>query len=168
MSSLVHWDNIDRIIMLFRRYHSPLSWEANFQRISKITKDNKLRQFFFKLLHRITVAKRELKRFKITVDDQCSICSSQDSILHTFLDCCTKSSFYTDIVKWFNKVSNLKLTLPNEQILFHIKEEKCKLTNAQERRLDILLLYTKYYLHTCKTRSKTPKFVELQRKIEWQ
>lgn len=40
--------------------------------------------------------------------------------------------------------------------------------NAQECRLDILLLYTKYYLYTCKTLSKMPNFVELQRKIEWQ
>ena len=120
-----------------------VSWKANFEKIYKITKDNKLRQFLFKLLHRITVTKRELKRFKITVDDQCSsLCSSQDSILHIFLDCSTTSSFYNDIVKWFNNVSNLKLTPPNEQILFHIKEEKCKLTNAQERRLDMLLLYT--------------------------
>ena len=100
-----------------------VSWKANFQKIYKITKDNKLRQFLFKLLHRITVTKRELKRFKITVDDQCSLCTSQDSILHTFLDCSTTSSSYNDIVKWFNNVSNLKLTPPNEQILFHIKEK---------------------------------------------
>ena len=51
-----------------------VSWKANFQKIYKITKDNKLRQFLFKLLHRITVTKRELKRFKITVDDQCFLC----------------------------------------------------------------------------------------------
>ena len=31
-----------------------VSWKANFQKIYKITKDNKLRQFLFKLLHRIT------------------------------------------------------------------------------------------------------------------
>ena len=50
------------------------------------------------------------------------------------------------------------------------KDEKCKLTNAQECRLDtcILLLYTKYYLYTCKMLFKTPNSVELQRKIEWQ
>ena len=111
---------------------------------------------------------RELKRFKITVDDQCTQCSSQDSILHTFLDCPITSSIHTDILKWFNNVSNLKLTSLNEQILFHVKDKKFKLTNAQECRLDILLLYTKYYLYTCKTLFKTPSSVELRRKIEWQ
>ena len=34
-----------------------VSWKANFQKIYKITKDNKLRQFLFKLLHRITFTK---------------------------------------------------------------------------------------------------------------
>ena len=123
-----------------------VSRKANFQKIYKVTKGNKLRQFLFKLLHRITVTKRELKRFKITADDQCTQCSSQDSILHTFLDCPITSSIYTDILKWFNNVSKLKLTPLNEQILLHVKEEKCKLTNAQERRLDFLLLYPKYYI----------------------
>ena len=102
-----------------------VSWKANFQKIYKITKDNKLRQFLFKLLHRITVVtKRELRRFKITADDQCNQCSSQDSILHTFLDCPITSSVYTDILKWFKNVSNLKLTPLNKQILFHIKDKK--------------------------------------------
>lgn len=92
----------------------------------------------------------------------------QDSIHHTFWDCSTTSSIYTDILKWLNNVSNLKLTPLNEQILLHTKDEKCKLMNAQDRRLDILLLYTKYYLYTRKTLFKTPNSVELQRKIEWQ
>ena len=110
----------------------------------------------------------KFSRFKITADDQFTPCPSQDSILHTFLDCPVTSSIYTDILKWFNTVSNLNLIPLNEQILFHIKDEKCKLTNAQEHRLDLLLLYTKYYLYTCKTLFKMPNSVELQRKIEWQ
>ena len=148
--------------------NSFVAWQTNFQKIYKITKDNKLRQLLFKFLHRITVTKRELQRFEITADDQCTQCPSQDSILHTFLDCPVTSSFYTDILKWFNAVSNLNLIPLNEQILFHIKDEKCKLTNTQERRLELLLLYTKYYLYTCKTLFKMPNSVELQRKIEWQ
>ena len=122
----------------------------------------------FKLLHRITFTKRELKRFKITADDQCTQCSKQDSILHTFLHCPVTFSICTDILNRFNNVSNLNLTPLNEKILFHIKDENCKLTNAQERRLDILLLYTEYYLYTCKMLFKTPNSLELQRIIEWQ
>ena len=97
------------------------------------------------------------------MDDQYTQCSSQDSILHTFLDRPVMSPMYTDFLKWFNNMSNLNLIPLDEQILFHLKDKKCKLTNAQERRLD-LLLYTKYNIYTC----KTPISVELPRRIEWQ
>ena len=43
-------------------------------------------------------------------------------------------------------MGNLNLIPLNEQILFHLKDNKtCKLTNAQERRLDPILPYMKYY-----------------------
>ena len=50
----------------------------------KITRDNKLRQFYFKLLHRILVTNQELKRFGITDCDKCVMCGKNDSIEHAF------------------------------------------------------------------------------------
>ena len=48
----------------------------------KITWDNKLRQFCFKLLHRIVVTNKELKRFGIADYRKCVMCSENDSIEH--------------------------------------------------------------------------------------
>ena len=79
--------------------------------------------FLFKLPHWITVTKRELKRLKITLDDLYTQCSSQDSTLHTFLDCPVMSSMYTDILKWFNNMSSLNVIPLNEQILFHLRDK---------------------------------------------
>jgi len=39
----------------------------------KVTRDNKLREFYFKLLHRILVTNRELNRFGITDCQMCSV-----------------------------------------------------------------------------------------------
>ena len=41
-------------------------WKKKFQNIPHLSADNKLRQFSFKLFHRILVTKKELKRFKIS------------------------------------------------------------------------------------------------------
>ena len=41
--------------------NSFLDWRRNFTRIYQITEDNKLRQFLFKILHRIIITKKELK-----------------------------------------------------------------------------------------------------------
>ena len=81
-------------------------WRCKFANIYQITKDNKLRQFLFKILHSIIVTKRELKTFNITGDDQCNLCSKTDSILHTFLECDETISVYSNTLKWFNDMHN--------------------------------------------------------------
>ena len=143
-------------------------WKNNFAKIYRITKENKLRQFLFKLLHKVIVTKKELKKFKITSDDRCSLCSNQDSITHTFAECPETKSIYTTILSWFNNINNLNVTPSVEQILFHLTEAESRLTDAQERRLDLLFLCAKQYIYACKTFLKTPNVNELKRKIETQ
>ena len=52
----------------------------------QINRENKLREFHFKFLHRIAVTKKELCRFGIIDDSECLYCGEQDSIEHTFSD----------------------------------------------------------------------------------
>ena len=46
----------------------------------------KLKEFQFKLIHRIVVTKKELSRYGIKTDDECLYCGEHDSIDHTFKD----------------------------------------------------------------------------------
>ena len=62
------------------------NWVNCIQNNYKITRDNKLRQFYFKLLHRILVTNKELKRFGIT-DSQHEIPN-----LRIFNSCVKKAS----------------------------------------------------------------------------
>ena len=66
--------------------NSFLDWRSNFTKIFQITKDNKLRQFLFKILHRIIITKKELKKLNIASDDHCNLCSKTDSTIDTFLE----------------------------------------------------------------------------------
>ena len=63
------------------------SWEQSFNTIYKSIKDNKLREFGYKILRRILVTNKELKKFKISNDDLCDQCKTPDSLEHTFLQC---------------------------------------------------------------------------------
>ena len=63
------------------------SWEQSFNTIYKSIKDNKLREFGYKILRRILVTNKELKKFKISNDDLCDQCKTPDSVEHTFLQC---------------------------------------------------------------------------------
>ena len=49
--------------------------------------DNKLREFGYKILHRIVVTNKKLKKFKIRNDGFCDQCKNPDSLEHTFLQC---------------------------------------------------------------------------------
>ena len=78
------------------------SWESAVASTYKITSDNKLRQFSFKLLHRVLVTKKELKIFGIANDEKCEICNELDSIEHTFLDCPEFLKLLDASLQWFN------------------------------------------------------------------
>ena len=78
------------------------NWMHCMQSNYKITWDNKLRQFCFKLLHRIVVTNKELKRFGITDDRKCVMCSENDSIEHAFYECQSFKKLCDESLQWFN------------------------------------------------------------------
>ena len=148
--------------------NSFLDWRSNFTKIYQITKDNKLRQFLFKILHRIIITKKELKKFNIASDDHCNLCSRTVSIMHTFLECDVSLSLFSSTIKWFNDIHKLNVNPSVEQILFNLTDEIAPLTSIQKRRLDLLLLSMKHYLYSCKVFSKNPNMSELQTKLQMQ
>ena len=77
--------------------------DSFFRRVRCISRDNKLREFYFKLLHRIVVTRRELHFFGLEKDPLCIYCQENDSIFHTFCNCHWSKEFYSEVIKWFNK-----------------------------------------------------------------
>ena len=93
----------DFYCLLIRKIHTvsqtgPMKWnsitrldenvgEKIFTSLKNICKVTKLKEFQFKLIHRIVVTKKELHRYGIKADDECLYCGEKDSIEHTFLNC---------------------------------------------------------------------------------
>ena len=74
-------------------------------RVKNICRDNKLREFYFKLLHRIVVTKRELFTYCIAENQEnalCPYCRQNDLIIHTFCNCHWTKWFFSEVIKWFN------------------------------------------------------------------
>ena len=93
------------------------SWEQSFNTIYKSIKDNKLREFGYKILRRILVTNKELKKFKISNDDLCDQCKTPDSLEHTFLQCPVNVNFFHEILSSFNVSHNTLINLSPEQTL---------------------------------------------------
>lgn len=86
-----------------------------------VCKDNKLREFYFKPLHRIVVTKKELFLFGKAEDAKCPYCEMNDSIILTFHSCNWSQLFFLEVIKWFNKENVTSVGLSPTELIFGMK-----------------------------------------------
>ena len=147
------------------------SWKQSFQKIYKTTFNNKLREFAFKIVHKILLTNKELKRFKIKSEDICSQYMNPDSLEHTFLECPVNVKFHQEILSWFNTFNSIQINLSAEQILFQ-NYSLPAINDDLQRQLDLLILFTKKNIYSCKLKEinlSNSQFIyklKLQWKIE--
>ena len=145
-------------------------WGKKFSFIYKSTKDNKLRQFSFRLLHRITMTKKDLFKFRLVEDEACTLCLLPDSIEHTFLHYTVTTAFYSKAISWFNHENDTHITLSSKQVTFNDIPRLTHLTDYLRRRLHLFVIILKHYIYACKCLDKKPNMQEFQRKVilQWQ
>ena len=144
-------------------------WGENFSFIYESTKDNKLRQFLFRLQHRIIMTKKEFFKFRLVEDEACTLCLRPDSIEHAFLDCTVTTAFYSKAISWFNQENDTDITLSNKLIPFNDIPRLTHLTDYPRRRLHLFVIILKEYFYTSKCIDKKPNTQEFKRKaiLQW-
>ena len=80
-----------------------IHWKDYFKQLKCICKENKLKEFYFKLVHRILVSKKELHLYGITANPNCTFCGQPDSIGHTFIECPNSKQFFNEVLQYFNQ-----------------------------------------------------------------
>ena len=123
------------------------AWKKKiFTCLKSICKETKLKEFQFKLIHRIVVTKKELHRYGIKADDECLYCGEKDSIDHTFLNCLLVKIFVNNLIDWFNMANKSKFAPTIEEKLFGI------ISGPYEkeilRKFNYTILFMKYYIYT--------------------
>ena len=139
-------------------------WRKKFALIYKSTKDNRLRQFSLRILHRIIMTKKELFKFRLAENEVCSLCLRLNSIEHTFLDCTVTTAFYLKAISWFNHENDTDITLSNKEITCNDIPHVTYLTDYLRRRLHLFIIVLKQYIYACKCLDKKPNMQEFQRK----
>ena len=124
-------------------------WKNKFSFIYESTRDNKLRQFSFKFLHRIITTKKELFRFQLTDNETCIFCPNSDSIEHTFINCVNTRFFYSKALLWFNRVNNTDVSLSNDHIVTNEIPLLEQLTDLQKCRLHCLICHLIKTIYLC-------------------
>ena len=126
------------------------NWVSCIQKNYKITRDNKLRQFYFTLLHRILVTNKELNRFGISDCVKCVLYGENDSIEHAFFDC----QSLLKLCDGFNSLHQINVSLTPLQCFLNLPTANANLSDNQTKDLCLLLLYAKQYHYACKTMQK--------------
>ena len=141
------------------------NWKKIFRSVRKVCKENKLREFHFKFIHRVVVTKKELFRFNIKPDSICVYCGESDSIDHTFIECQFTKSFTQEVLQWFNVNNSSNFILNAEDVLFGLSSASDTLT----KKLNYTLLFLRYYIHKCKLQNNSPplQIVDFINKIKY-
>ena len=108
-------------VRAWKKSFSELSdWGDCFVNIySESSPKNKLRQFTFKVVHRIITTKKELLKYKLASDDKCPFCLNPDWIEHTFLYCQESKEFFSKTLRWFNEYHKENVQLSYKQIVLN-------------------------------------------------
>ena len=129
-------------------------WVPCIGRSYEITGDNKLRQFNFKLLHRILVSNKELKYCDLANCEKCLRCDKLDSIIYAFLECQPFLNLCERSIQWFNDLHKTNVNLTPLQIFFNFSTPASNLSNNHINDLSILLLHSKQCYYAWKTMQK--------------
>ena len=128
------------------------SWTSIFKSLKNICKETRLREFQFKLIHRIVITRKELFKFGIKTDDECLHCGDKDSIDHTFQECPYTASFAKKVIQWFNEANCCQISHTSKELLFGIIpiSKETKVIN----KFNYTTLSMRHYIYTNKNNSK--------------
>lgn len=118
-------------------------WRDLSSNIYKATRETKLQALHFKILNRIVPCGSYLQQIRITQEDSCSICGTQDSLQHFFYECQGSKSFWQSVFNWFSRVEDLRLEeIPIKYILLGLPQ-----LAPNARKINAILISVKFFIH---------------------
>ena len=102
-----------------KRINKEVNWKNVFIRSIVKVKENKLKEFNFKILYNLIPTKRNLFLWKLRNDDICEVCKTVEDLQHTFIYCQLNHCFYSKLKYMILKKFDLELSL-NDDILLKL------------------------------------------------
>ena len=146
-----------------------IHWKNYFKQIKFMCKENKLKEFHSKLVHRILVSKKELHLFGVSNNSKCTYCGQPGSISHTFIECHHSKQFFQNVLQHFNEENVTSFTQSDEELLF----DKSLNTIGQLQRpallkkLNYCMLFAEHYLYNQKLNQIEPVLNEFNNRLNF-
>ena len=99
-----------------------VNWKNIFHRNLKSIKENKLKQFNFKLLYNLIPTKRMLFLWKLSNYDTCETCNCKEDVVHAFVLCKNNIPFFERLIEMVGTVYKEDVKLDIHTLLKLYKE----------------------------------------------
>ena len=130
-----------------------LNPSAVFKLPFKITIENKLRSFQFKLIHNIIPTNQRLWNMNIKVSLQCEQCNfPTKTTIHMFFECPAVKLLWKDVLNWWNFKHSESINPSATEILYSYKPESKSFHTYNH-----YLLIARYYIYLARNKSNIPK-----------
>jgi hypothetical protein len=122
-------------------------WKLIYTNDKHVTKDTNLKNFQFKVTHRILACNYNLKIWKIKENNVCNQCDETDTIEHHLVTCENTLEFWNKIFKWWAQHFETWFQIDTYEIIFGIPNERDEPVVNQ---INFFILLAKYYIYVCK------------------
>jgi len=127
---------------------------------SKTCKENKLKEFQFKLIHRIVITKKELFRYGTNTDSNCIYCGEPDSINANL-----QKTFTCKVINWFNTQNSSNFKPDTKETLFSTFKHPTYMELV--RKFNYTLFFMKFYVYVSKLNNSSLVLSQFIAKINY-
>ena len=137
-----------------------INWKKTYFLAFLCTKETKLREFQFILLHRRIATNDFLHKIGLKPNDSCTFCGeTTENLIHLFWKCKHSWTFWEETHRWIcQNVNGLESDTFSAALCLGIVDDIGDLL------LHHALLIARYYIHTCRLRNTLPKLQYIQKK----
>jgi hypothetical protein len=133
-------------------------WTLIYTNNNQVTKDTTIRNFQYKITHRILAVNYNLKIWKIKNTNICDKCDQVDTIEHYLVECPHTHRFWQQLFKWWSVNMNIWFEINTYEILFGIPNER---DEAIINQMNFFIIYCKYYIYCCKKKAQSMNVYEM-------
>jgi exonuclease III len=126
-------------------------WKLIYTNDKYVTEDNHIRNFQFKITHRLLACNYNLNIYKIRTDNICDYCQEVDTIEHFLVDCNNTDSFWRQVFNWWAACFEVRFQVETYELIFGIPNE---FNEHLVNQINFIILYGKYYIYRNKKNNK--------------
>ena len=127
------------------------------------TKNTKLLDFQFRILHNAIITNIQLKKWGIKNCDNCSFCgNTQETLIHLLLNCPHSSTIWSEMSNYIHHHAGVYMNMDDTEIILGVKEKP--FANFYNTISTII----KQYIYSCRCLSVKPVFRVVLEKIKFE